>query len=484
MSNAVLTLVMVLTSTLYLAAPAAAQWTVTGTMNQSRVIHTATVLQDGRVLVTGGCGDAGCQHRRTAELYDPTTGSWQFTGSMIGFRQQHTATLLNNGKVLVVGGYGDSSTSELYDPAAGSFGGRVFLVQGRQEQNATLLPTGQVMVSGGFLCCNTPRSSIEFYDPDTNSWSLGGPMTVARSTHTATLLTDGTILIAGGFSDPTTAAPVASAEIFDPATGISRPTLGSMALARRNHTATMLPDGRVLIAGGLAGATPTPSDSAEIYDPATGIFQLLLSNMSAPHGRHVGTEGAVSLPDGRVLLAGGFVEAPPNSATDLFDPATQNFTPADDMHNSRGQHTTVFVPALGQVLVAGGHSGADFVTAAELFALVISVSIDIKPGSFPNSINLGSGGTVPVAILSTGTFDATTVDPVTVTLASAPVKLKGKGTPMTSVEDVNGDGLGDLVVHVDTSALELTETDTEAVLEGKTIDGTMIRGTDSVRVVP
>ena len=114
---------------------------------------------------------------------------------------------------------------------------------------------------------------------------------------------------------------------------------------------------------------------------------------------------------------------------------------------------------------------------------VIRVTIDIKPGSFPNSINLGSGGTVPVAILSTATFNATTVDPLSVTLASAPVRLKGKGTPMASSQDVNGDGRLDLVVHVDTTALELSETDTVAVLEGRTFDGKAIRGTDSVRVV-
>ena len=116
--------------------------------------------------------------------------------------------------------------------------------------------------------------------------------------------------------------------------------------------------------------------------------------------------------------------------------------------------------------------------------VAIGVAIDIKPGSFPNSINLGSGGTVPVAIFSTTTFDARTVDPTTVTLAGAQVALKGKGTLMTSVEDVDGDGLLDLVVHVQTEALQLSDTDTEAVLDGKTSDGTAIRGTDSVRVVP
>jgi parallel beta-helix repeat protein len=112
------------------------------------------------------------------------------------------------------------------------------------------------------------------------------------------------------------------------------------------------------------------------------------------------------------------------------------------------------------------------------------VRIDIKPGSFPNSINLGSGGTVPVAIFSTATFDATTVDLSNVTLAGASVRLTGRGTPIASSEDVNGDGRLDLVVHVETTALLVSETDTEAILEGNTFDGTLIAGKDTVRVVP
>lgn len=114
----------------------------------------------------------------------------------------------------------------------------------------------------------------------------------------------------------------------------------------------------------------------------------------------------------------------------------------------------------------------------------LQVPIDIKPGSFPNSINLGSNGTVPVAILSTVTFDATKVDPTTVTLAGASVAVKGKGDAMASVQDVNGDGRLDLLVHVTTKALQLTHTDTQAILNAKTIDGTFIRGSDTIKVVP
>lgn len=113
------------------------------------------------------------------------------------------------------------------------------------------------------------------------------------------------------------------------------------------------------------------------------------------------------------------------------------------------------------------------------------VSIDIKPGSYPNSINLGSNGNVPVAILSSTTFDATTVVPSTVTLASAPVRLKGKAnTPMASFEDVNADGLLDLVVHVDIQSLIVGDTDEIIMLQGETLDGNFIEGEDTIRVIP
>jgi hypothetical protein len=114
----------------------------------------------------------------------------------------------------------------------------------------------------------------------------------------------------------------------------------------------------------------------------------------------------------------------------------------------------------------------------------LKVDIDIKPGIYPNTINLGSNGNVPVAIVSTPTFDATQIDPLSVQLAGASIKLKGKGTLMYSQEDVNLDGLLDIVVHIDTTALLLTAGDTEAVLEAQTNAGIKIKGFDSVRIVP
>ena len=136
----------------------------------------------------------------------------------------------------------------------------------------------------------------------------------------------------------------------------------------------------------------------------------------------------------------------------------------------------------GAGIICGQTSSLSPFLAAERAPL--AVAIDIKPGSYPNTINLGSNGVVPVAIMSTPTFDARTVDPTTVTLASAAVKLTGKGKPIASFQDVNGDGRLDLVVQVETSALHLTSTDTIAVLKGKTFSGQPIKGSDSVRIVP
>ena len=136
----------------------------------------------------------------------------------------------------------------------------------------------------------------------------------------------------------------------------------------------------------------------------------------------------------------------------------------------------------GMIVGYGSRSGQQ-----RAFALiprpVLEVIIDIKPGSDPNSINLGSNGVVPVAILSSDGFDATTVDPLTIELAGAAVRLRGKGAPMASSEDVNGDGLLDMVLHVCTQGLELSEGDLEAELTGRTLEGIDVRGVDAVRIV-
>ena len=141
--------------------------------------------------------------------------------------------------------------------------------------------------------------------------------------------------------------------------------------------------------------------------------------------------------------------------------------------------TTSGIPLPGQT----GTGGVDVFVVKLDAGREFAVAIDIKPGSDPNSINIGSGGTVPVAILSSLGFDATTIDPTTVSLASAPIRLRGNGTPMASVDDVNNDGLDDLVVHVLTQALEVNPTDQHATIVGHLVNGDFFMGSDSIRVV-
>jgi len=156
------------------------------------------------VLVTGGHFTA-TGSSPTCELYDPASGTWTETGVMSTARGNHTATLLRNGKVLVAGGFNRNtasvvSTAELYDPGTGTWRAVASLAQARENQTATLLLNGKVLVAGGAPddLQSTSLSSVEVYDPDAGSWTTNNPMSSARQFHTATLLPDGRVLVAGG----------------------------------------------------------------------------------------------------------------------------------------------------------------------------------------------------------------------------------------------------------------------------------------------
>ena len=194
-------------------------------MAVGRVLHTSTLLQNGKVLIVGGVLTSASDPVATAEVYDPATGTFTMTGAMATAREQHTATLLADGRVLIVGG----TTSA---PASLS---------------SAWLATGTLNLQG--------TATAEIYDPSTGSFSATGSMAAARTFHTATLLPNGTVLVAGGGDENSTA------ETYDPATG-SFSITGGMEIGRSGHTATLLPNGSVLVAGGgiFAGLV-----SAELY---------------------------------------------------------------------------------------------------------------------------------------------------------------------------------------------------------------------------
>jgi hypothetical protein len=221
------------------------------------------LLANGKVLIAGGADqDQTGTGLASAELYDPGTGTFTQTGSMVVGRFLHTATPLQNGKVLIVGGALTSAsdpvaTAEIYDPATGTFTMTGAMATAREQHTATLLADGRVLIVGGATsaAAGDPTATAEVYDPSTGSFSVTGSMAEARTYHTATLLPSGKVLVAGGGDANSTA------EVYDPATG-SFSITGGMEIGRSGHTATLLPNGSVLVAGGgiFAGLA-----SAELY---------------------------------------------------------------------------------------------------------------------------------------------------------------------------------------------------------------------------
>jgi hypothetical protein len=274
--------------------------------------HTATLLPNGNVLLAGGFVNSiwdygGSTSDNGAELYNSVTGVFTGTGSMTANRGDHTATVLASGKILIAGGADSDPTgtgltsAELYDPSTGVFTQTGSMAAGRFLHTATLLQNGKVLVVGGALTSTSdPVASAELYDPVTGTFTTTGAMTTGREQHTATLLADGRVLIAGGTTSAGTGdlQPTATAEIYDPSTG-SFSVTGSMVEARSLHTATLLPSGNVLVAGG-----GVENSTAELYDPATGSFSIT-------GGMEIGRSGhtATLLSNGSVLVAGGGIFA-------------------------------------------------------------------------------------------------------------------------------------------------------------------------------
>jgi hypothetical protein len=331
--------------------------------------HSATLLLDGRVLVVGG-QDATGGESDSAELYDPATGKFSKAGPMIYPHISPAAILLRDGRVLVTGGplgtvLKRDHSAELYDPSTGKFSLTGSMKVARSGQGTALLGDGRVLFAGGATTllatyqgnyvpgADIVLASAELYDPITGQFNVTGSMTTAREASTAILLPDGRVLIAGGSVRASSDGwkPTASAELYSPATGKFSPT-GAMTTARVGHTATLLPGGRVLIVGGDGPAGPVAS--AELYDPATGKFSLIggMTNARVDHT-------AAMLPDGRVLIAGGAdaggVSSPLASA-ELYDPNTGEFGSAGIMTTGRDNATATLLPG-GRVLIAGGADG-------------------------------------------------------------------------------------------------------------------------------
>jgi hypothetical protein len=363
-------------------AQSVGSFTVGGSMTTARSYHTATLLSDGTVLIAGGYNASGSLS--SAEVYDPVVDTLTGTGPMIDAPSPNTATLLADGRVLLVG-----TRAQLYDPSTRTFAatGDGAVVHGCA---ATLLDSGKVL----FTDDPPPYGSsvtAELYDPDTGSFLPTGPyasIDIAQLDHMiapnwggwdcrrASLLTDGRVLLAGGVA----------AEIYDPRTDTFSLT-GTMTQYTNGVLSTLPPwqdpsrasvllNGMVLFSGGDGDLGP--SAGAWLYDPSTGTFQTT-GSMRIARSQNTAT----LLPDGTVLSVGGrspFLGAfGAISAAEFYSPATTTFSTVGEMITPRFGHTATLL-ANGKVLVTGGMTGNDaapnglsYLSTTEFYTPAVSI---------------------------------------------------------------------------------------------------------------
>jgi N-acetylneuraminic acid mutarotase len=335
----------VATSAVPAFAQASGTWTATGSLNTARTAHTATLLQNGQVLVTGG-EDSSRNFLTSAELYNLATGKWTVTGGTATPRVDHTATLLANGKVLVAGGYlGVNSqyqpvytaTAELYDPSTGTWKATGSMTVPRAFHGATLLPSGQVLVAGGSNADGSSNVSAELYDPSTGTWKATGNMNSSFAAQ-LTLLQNGQALVA----DET-------AELYNPATrqwtntSAMYYTFGTSRLA-----AVLLPNGDALVYGNHFACY-----ASEFYDPTANTW----SRTNGQCGTGVSYGPIALLGTGKVLLAGGIIiysgKSYASARSSLYDPSTNTWLSTGSLKQG-GTHTLTLL-SNGQALAVGGN---------------------------------------------------------------------------------------------------------------------------------
>jgi len=314
-------------------------WMNAADLSTPRMDHTATLLKNGQVLVSGGRN--GPVVHASAEAYSPESQVWTQVGSMANKRHGHRATALLDGRVLVIGGQGtDLGSCEIFDPATYQWSAATRLQVGRYNHSSTLLPSGLLLVTGG-LGEGGALADVEIYDPVGDIWIKVDALKVARRDHTATLLPDGTVLVAGGMDSRN--APLREAEVFDPGTG-GWSLIASMNHPHSRHTAILLRNSHVLIVGTRGHQT------AEIYDPSRKSWKDTCPLSIERHSGHA----AMSLEDGSVLISGG------QGPGDAFLATTERYIDEQGKWEffgtlaiDRTMHTATLLKD-GTVLVVGG----------------------------------------------------------------------------------------------------------------------------------
>jgi hypothetical protein len=345
-----------------------------GDLNAPRSAHTATLLQDGRVLVVGGRGSDATTELKSAELFDPKTSKWKAAAALAIGRAGHTATLLQDGRVLVTGGTGSDqqgggsryvalTSVELYDPKTNSWKSAAPMKDARNWHTATLLADGRVLVVGGAREMRQHLASAELYLPAEDAWKPAPPMAEARCLHLA-LAVEGGALVLGGRNNKTDkdtgyGKPIGTCERYDAArnTWSAAP---EMTDARQYHAAVSLPDGRPFVIGGAAPTLLT--NLTEWLGPQDTEWKQPEHSLTMGRAHHTAT----LLPSGEVLVIGGETpEAVDSALVQRFEPKAERWCVAGQLRASRKKHTATLLPS-GKVLVVGGTSAGVPEPTAEL----------------------------------------------------------------------------------------------------------------------
>ncbi len=320
-----------------------------------RSAHTATLLKDGRVFLAGGILNAeGIEENNSStEFYNPVHNSFYPGPEMSVKRAGHTATLLSNGDVLITGGFNNDGflkSAELLHLSSGK-SERVNgeLSEPRAAHTANLLQDGRVVILGGANGGLKANQYIDIYNPATKSISKINSLLTARTGHTTTLLNDGRLLIAGG-SENWRSDVLNTNEIFNPATNTIYQT-ATLHLIRNKHAAVKLRNGKVLI---IAGSDEAESiggryRTCELFDPVTNTFQSMKNKLA--DSRFKITNAADILSNGNIIVAGD------GKYVEVFDARTQTFHTAKGSVEDSWMYPTVTALKNNKVLIAGGYNG-------------------------------------------------------------------------------------------------------------------------------
>jgi len=388
----------------------------TGSMHEARLGHTATLLNNGTVLVAGGTTSTG-QPTSTAEIFDPQTGTWHYTGigrqiTMTIARTSHTATKLSDGRVLLASGYAYSqpnsgvggttpiptSTAELFDPATETFTSTGSLSTPHTGAQALLLNDGRVMVVGGRYLVGVPSGAIpsEIYNPNSGAWSADVPsLPTGAILQVAALLDSGDVLVADGYDGEL----VSAAALYSPGTHTLR-TMTDLLATRGGAATAVLPNGQVLILGGFDNSSTL--SSTELY--TASVAPSGQSQYALPMNDSRRSPTATPLPNGDVLAAGGQQQNVILSSAELRDHVTGAWRRAGTMSTARVVHTATLL-ASGSVLIAGGlDSNFNPLQNAEIWTAGVRASALIaNPPSLSFGYQQNPAGTIPPKSVSIST---------------------------------------------------------------------------------